>query len=87
MGLVIDKTVNGRASICYWNLSARFLIKEQATEVVTKIMKEEIDIPVSITKVLLDKGEAWDIVIEDMCWAANLTTVAKILESVDYQSS
>lgn len=85
-------TVNGRASICHWELQFYFLTKEQCQNFITKFMAW--DIPVNYS---YREEEIWDrnsdparrevrytVEIEDMSWANNLTFVAKMLEEVDY---
>lgn len=78
-------TVNGRASICTWTLTASFLTKEQAKTAIDRIMAEGIDFPVSYCKVFSDTREHHVVEIEEMSWATNLSTVAKILEGVDWR--
>lgn len=76
--------VGGSASICNWSLRASFLTKEQAAKAVRKILKEEIDFNVSYEPEMGGTRTHHVVSVEDMPWATNLSTVAKILESVDY---
>ena len=75
---------DGRASICNWSLRASFLTKEQAVKAVRKILKEEIDFNVSFEAELDATRTHFVVNVDDMSWANNLSTVARILESVDY---
>ncbi len=78
--------VGGRASICTWSVSASFLTKKQAVDAIHKLLNEEIDFNVKFEKTwdTAENKEKFHLTIEDMSWANNLTTVAKILEEVDY---
>jgi hypothetical protein len=77
--------VNGRASICHWSLTASFLLKEQATKAVERILAMDVDCPVSYCKELTEKSERHLVIIEDMSWANNLVAVAEILRECDWQ--
>lgn len=78
-------TVNGKASICHWDLRVTFLIKKQATEAVALLLKEDIDFSVSFSTELDASRTLYVIEVNDMPWANNLATVASILQQVDYQ--
>jgi hypothetical protein len=79
--------VGRRASICHWTLTFSFYTKEQCEKFITEYMKEEIPINFNYRTSINDSTNPMQhiIDIEDMSWANNLTTVAKILEKVDYQ--
>jgi hypothetical protein len=80
--------VNGRASICHWNLEFRFFDKEQCSKFMRKWMEMEVTGSFSI-KYEKFSGEGagaeehW-ITIEDGYWSHNLVKIAQLLESVDY---
>lgn len=82
--IMYKPTINGRASICHWTLSVSFKTKEQTVKALKKILKEDIDFPVSYRTEMTSDGYQYFLDIDDMSWAANLSTVAKILEKVDY---
>ena len=79
------QTVNGRASICEWSLKATFKTKEQAVKAIKELLEQDIHFPLSYEVDFVDSGHTHSIVIDDMPWAGNLKTVAKILQRVDYR--
>jgi hypothetical protein len=80
----VNKTINGKAAVCHWGLILTFLDKEQAVSVVNGLLREEIDFPVSYRTDMTDSRTIHIVEIEDMPWAANLSTVARIAKSIDY---
>ena len=81
--------MHGRASICTWNLRFRFYDKNQCAKFIEKFMTLEVAGADNITYECvrgdsLIPEEHW-VDIEGGLWAANLTTLAKLLEEVDYQ--
>ena len=78
--------VNGRASICEWELSFRFLTKEQCNRFIIEYLKEEIPVNFAYEEIAGDGKTPTQFVvsIEASSWANNLSRVAEILESVDY---
>jgi hypothetical protein len=81
-------TIRNRASICAWNLQFRFYDKQQCTKFITAYMELEVsgadNIKYStITGDSLTLDEHW-VSIEEGVWASNLSTIAKLLEDVDY---
>jgi len=76
-----------RASICNWSLRASFLTKDQATKAVKKILKESVDFNVSYEAEMGNDRMYYVVNVNDMHWANNLSTVAKILESVDHKDT
>lgn len=81
-------TIGGRASICTWNLRFRFYDKNQCTKFIEKFMALDVTGATNITYEVVEGDsltldEHW-IDIEGGVWAHNLTTLAKILEEVDY---
>ena len=81
------ETRGGRASICHWDLTFQFLLKEQAIEAMNKIFTLEYDLNVSYIVNCGVQPQTYTVTISDMCWAVTLTEVAKILESVDWSDS
>ena len=82
-------TIRNRASICTWHLKFRFYDKNQCTNFIEKFMALEVAGTDNISytcihgdSITLD--EHW-IELEDGVWANNLTSIAKILEEVDYK--
>lgn len=80
-------TRNGRASICHWDLQFRFHTKEQCERFIAALMAEDIDYNFSYEHEMNDSFNppVYQVSINDMPWAKNLTTVAKLLENVDYE--
>jgi hypothetical protein len=79
--------VNGRASICTWNLSFRFYDKNQCARFMQKFMELEVTGTNNIKYELVHTDtidEHW-IIFEDGSWANNLTRISKLLEDVDYR--
>jgi len=76
--------VNGRASICTWELEFYFRDKDQIREFVKLLMKDEIDFDFEYEKVLDDVNELHYITVKG-CWANNLIRVAKLAAKVDYK--
>ena len=81
--------IRNRASICTWNLRFRFYDKNQCAKFIEKYMALECTGADNITyecimgdSIKLD--EHW-IDIAEGVWANNLTTIAKLLEEVDYK--
>lgn len=82
--------VRGRASICTWNLEFRFYDKSQCSRFIEKYMMLDVTGGTNIkyekiTGDSLTLDEHW-VTLEDGCWAYNLTTIAKLLEEVDYST-
>jgi hypothetical protein len=81
--------IRGRASICTWNLRFRFYDKNQCAKFIEKFMALEVAGTDNITYECI-KGDSltldehW-IELEEGVWANNLTTIAKLLEDVDYK--
>lgn len=79
-------TVNGRASICQWELEFYFRDKNQIRKFVELLFKDEVDFDFEYDKRLDATSELLYITVRGR-WANNLTRVAKMAESVDYQDS
>lgn len=76
--------VNSRASVCRWSLQAEFLAKEQVRLAVHEIMKNPIDFDFSCSRSHNDGRDVFVLTVENMSWASNLKTIAKILARVDH---
>jgi hypothetical protein len=80
----MKSVVNGRASICTWELEFYFRDKDQIREFVKLLMKDEIDFDFEYEKVLGEIGEQHYITVKGS-WANNLVRVAKLAAKVDYK--
>jgi len=78
--------VNGKASICQWELEFHFLDKNQIRKFVELLFKDEVDFDFEYDKRLDATSELLYITVRGR-WANNLIRVAKMAESVDYQDS
>ena len=76
--------VNGRASICTWELEFHFRDKDQICEFVKLLMKDEIDFDFEYEKVL-DQTSKLHYIKVSGSWANNLVRVAKMAKKVDYK--
>jgi len=79
-----NPVVNGRASICTWELEFYFRDKDQIRKFVKLLMKDEIDFDFEYEKVLDDLSELHYITVKGS-WANNLVRVAKLAAKVDYK--
>lgn len=81
--------IRGRASICNWGLSFSFYDKEQCTKFIAAYLACECTGSDNIKyKVIRGDSLTLDVhivTIRDGVWANNLTTIAKMLEDVDYK--
>jgi hypothetical protein len=77
----------GKASICHWDLRARFFTKEQAVKAIKLLLEEDIDFDIAYSVEMGDSlnRTAYIIDIDGMSWANNLETVAQILKEVDHK--
>jgi hypothetical protein len=82
-------TIRNRASICTWDLQFRFYDKQQCAKFITAFMALEVSGADNIKynvitgdSIVLD--EHW-VTIDGGVWANNLSTIAKLLEDVDYR--
>jgi len=71
--------------ICKWHLEFSFKEKERVVEFLRILMDQDIDFPFSYQTVFDETVERHVVMIDDMSWAGNLTTAAKILEGVDFK--
>jgi hypothetical protein len=76
--------INGRASICEWELKLSFLDKNQAVDFIHLIMSDEIDFKVYYEKELTQTNEKHNVEVSGY-WANNLTRVSKMAKKVDYK--
>lgn len=76
--------VNGRASICTWELEFYFRDNTQIREFVKLLMEDEIDFDFEYEKVFGENGELHYITVKGS-WANNLVRVAKMAKKVDYK--
>lgn len=76
--------VNGRASICDWELVFSFRDKAQINNFVQLLMQDEIDFAFEYEKELDETSELHYITVRGH-WSNNLTRIAKMLEEVDYK--
>ena len=78
--------VNGRASICTWELEFYFHDKDQTREFVKLLMEDEIDFDFEYEKVLGEIGEQHYITVKGS-WANNLVRVAEMAKEVDFKDA
>ena len=76
--------VNGRASICTWELEFYYRDKDQIRKFIDLLMADEIDFNFEYEKSLDDMHELHYITVSGS-WANNLVRVAKMAEKVDYK--
>ena len=78
--------VNGKASICNWDLRIRFHTKEQVKKAIQFLLEMEINFDFSVSYLMGDSvtPDTFIIDIDGMSWANNLQHVAEILKDVDY---
>ena len=76
--------VNGRASICTWELEFYFRDNQQIREFVKLLMEDEIDFDFEYEKVLEETSELHYITVKGS-WANNLVRVAEMAKKVDYK--
>jgi hypothetical protein len=76
--------VNGRASICTWELEFHFRDVLQVRKFIKLLMEDDIDFNFEYEKVLDETGELHYITISGS-WANNLVRISQMLMEVDYQ--
>lgn len=76
--------VNGRASICTWELEFYFRDKDQIRRFIKLLMNDEVDFDFEYEKVLDETSELHYITVKGS-WANNLVRVAKMAKKVDYK--
>jgi hypothetical protein len=77
-------TVNGRASICTWELEFHFRKEEQIREFIALLMKEDVLYNFEYEKTF-DETSTLHYIRISGSWANNLVAVAKLADSVDYK--
>ena len=78
--------VNGRASICAWELEFCYRDKDQIRKFIDLLMSDEIDFNFEYEKRIEHIHELHYIVVTSS-WANNLVRVAKMADAVDYKDS
>ena len=78
--------VNGRASICTWELEFYYRDKDQIRKFIDLLLADEVDFDFEYEKRLDDTHELHYIVVTGS-WANNLVRVAKMADTVDYKDS
>jgi hypothetical protein len=73
-----------KASVCEWTLNFQFKDEEQVRKFFSELIKSDFVYDFSLEKGLTETGEIYTVEISSL-WAANLTHIAKILETVDYK--
>jgi hypothetical protein len=76
--------VNGRASICTWELEFYFLSKEQIRKFINLLMNDEIDFDFEYEKIL-DETSTLHYIRISGSWANNLARIAEMAAEVDYK--
>lgn len=76
--------VNGRASICTWELEFYFRDNAQVRKFIKLLMKDEINFNFEYEMVLEDTRELHYINIKGS-WANSLVRIAKMCKKVDYK--
>ncbi len=69
-----------RASVCHWDLTVKFLTKEQCKLVIKELLEFDCDIDFEY----YSDNDEYYISIPDMSWASNLIQVAEILKKYDH---
>lgn len=75
--------VNGRASICEWELELRFRDKGQIRRFLELLMEDEVSFNFEYEKTLDETSEQHYITIKGH-WANNLVRVSRFASQVDY---
>lgn len=76
--------VNGRASICSWELHLTFRSDKQVKDFIRLLMEEEIIFDFECNKSLDGTSELYNLMIQGN-WANNLCRIAKMADAVDYR--
>lgn len=84
-------SIRGKASICTWDLQFRFYDKNQCTKFIAAFMELEVSGADNIKYEVIagdsfKLDEHWITIVSGV-WANNLTTIAKLLEDVDYKET
>ena len=75
--------VNGKASICEWELSFYFRDKGQIQRFIELLLKDEVDFDFEYEKELDETSERHYITVTG-AWGNNLVRVSKLAAQVDY---
>ena len=76
---------NNKASVCNWDLTVRFLIKEQMNEFVKMLIDAELDYNFEYER--KDNDGPYELTIYNFHWAKNIIAVGEMLEKVDHDMS
>jgi len=79
----MKNVINGRASICTWDLNFYFLDKTQVIKFIELLLADEIDFDFTYEKDRVDDQERHYVTVTSS-WANNLVRVAKMAKKVDY---
>mgnify|MGYP000268286443 CR=1 FL=1 len=75
--------VNGKASICQWELELLFRSRKQVNDLINLLTKEDVDFEFCLEKELDETSELYILTVVGR-WANNLVTVSRLVEQVDY---
>lgn len=75
--------VNGKASICEWELELSFRDRSQVNEFIKLLLDEDVSYNFCVEKEL-DEISVFYVITVVGHWANNLVHVAKLAEKVDY---
>lgn len=75
--------VNGKASLCQWELTFSFLDKLQVNKFIELLLEDEIDFDFQYDHEFCDNVHTHTVTVTGS-WANNLTRISKMLEKVDY---
>lgn len=83
-----EPVVRGSAGVIHWDLSLRFICKEQRDLFVKFLLEQEINYTFDVEVLHGDSAtlDVYIVNIEDMSWANNLKVVSKYLEKIDFNS-
>ena len=73
-----------KPSICKWTLTFQFKDKEQIKNFIDELMYEHVDFSFEFSPVMTETSIIYEMTVS-CSWAKNLSTVAAILEKVDYK--
>ena len=76
--------VDGRASVCTWELEFHFRDVKQVRKFIKMLMDDEINFNFEYETILEDTRELHYVNIKGS-WANNLVRIAKMLKKVDYE--
>jgi hypothetical protein len=87
--MMSDKIVNGRASICDWEVWFEFKEHKQFFDFFTALFEAKAKGELSFTEITFEPD--YEYTTHDLsrasvkgCWAGNLTKISELLEKVDF---